>query len=136
MRNNMSMNDHDCCREQDAHVQSAFCPRYRRAIELVGRRWTGAILRVLLAGPTRFSDITCTVPGLSDRLLSERLKELETEGIVQRSVFPETPVRIEYALTEKGRALGEVIDAVSTWAETWVELPEAELDLALEPAVT
>ena len=115
---------------------SAFCPRYRRAIELVGRRWTGAVLRVLLAGPTRFSDITCTVPGLSDRLLSERLKELEAEGIVQRTVFPETPVRIEYALTEKGRALEEVITAVSTWAETWVDQPEPEEEMALEAAAS
>ncbi len=98
---------------------TAFCPNYHRAIELVGRRWTGAILRVLLSGTTRFSDMTSAVPGLSDRLLSERLKELEGEGIVCRTVFPETPVRIEYRLTEKGRALHDVIDAVSRWAEEW-----------------
>jgi DNA-binding HxlR family transcriptional regulator len=135
MRNNVSMNNCEGCTEQAQHETSAFCPRYRRAIELVGRRWTGAVLRVLLAGPTRFSDITCTVPGLSDRLLSERLKELEAEGIVQRSVFPETPVRIEYALTEKGHALEEVITSVSNWAETWIDQPEPEdSDLALEAA--
>lgn len=135
MSNNVSMNDCGGCTEHAQPELGTFCPRYRRAIELVGRRWTGAVLRVLLAGPTRFSDITCTVPGLSDRLLSERLKELEAEGIVQRSVFPETPVRIEYALTEKGRALEEVITAVATWAETWVDQPEPEdSDLALEAA--
>lgn len=103
---------------------TAFCPRFHHAIELIGRRWSGAILRVLLDGPTRFSDITGAVPGLSDRLLSERLKELEAEGMVLRTVFPETPVRIEYGLTEKGRALSDVIHAVSTWAEQWVDAPE------------
>jgi DNA-binding HxlR family transcriptional regulator len=112
--------------EHDRHPPSAFCPVYHRAIELIGRRWTGAILRVLLSGPTRFSDIAGTVPGLSDRLLSERLKELETEGIVVRTVYPEMPVRIEYALTEKGRALEGVIAAVSDWAGTWASLPAPE----------
>ena len=121
MSNNdaMSADDHD----HDHHPPSAFCPVYHRAIELIGRRWTGAILRVLLGGPTRFSEIAAAVPGLSDRLLSERLKELEAERIVVRTVYPETPVRIEYALTEKGRDLEGVVTAVSTWAETWVRTP-------------
>ncbi len=102
---------------------SAFCPNYHRAVELIGRRWTGAILRVLLSGATRFSDVTAAIPGLSDRLLSERLKELEAEGIVSRTVIPVTPVRIEYRLTEKGRALGDVVAAISAWAETWLADP-------------
>ena len=104
--------------QADGHL-SAFCPVYHRAIELIGRRWTGAILRVLLSGATRFSDVTAAIPGLSDRLLSERLKELEAEGIVSRTVIPATPVRIEYRLTDKGHALNDVIAAVSGWAETW-----------------
>jgi DNA-binding HxlR family transcriptional regulator len=99
---------------------SAFCPSYHHAIELIGRRWTGAILRAMLSGEARFSDIASVVPGLSDRLLSERLKELEAEGIVMRSVVASTPVRVDYALTEKGQALSEVIAAVSTWAEQWL----------------
>ena len=99
---------------------SAFCPAYHHAIELIGRRWTGAILRALLSGEARFSDIAQVVPGLSDRLLSERLKELEAEGIVMRTVVPSTPVRVDYALTTKGQALSEVILAVSTWAEEWL----------------
>lgn len=99
---------------------SPFCPAYHEAIELIGRRWTGAILRVLLSGATRFTDITATIPGLSDRLLSERLKQLESEGIVIRTVYPETPVRVEYGLTPKGRALTDVVIAVSAWAETWL----------------
>src|ERR687897_618340 len=91
----------------------------RRPIELIGRRWTGAILGAMLSGETRYTDIIQAVPGLSDRLLSERLKELEAEGIVVRHVHPDTPVRIEYCLTAKGRDLGEVTDAVSAWAHRW-----------------
>src|SRR3954462_14327568 len=78
------------------------CSRYHRAVELVGKRWTGAILLVLLEGPLRFCEITHVVPALSDRLLSERLKELEAEDIVERRVYDGSPVRVEYALTEKG----------------------------------
>lgn len=103
--------------------QTAVCPLYHRAIELIGRRWTGAILSAMLAGEVRFSGLTEAVPGLSDRLLSERLKELESEGIVIRTVFPEIPVRIEYTLTEKGRALGEVMDSIGAWAHRWLQLP-------------
>ena len=95
------------------------CPHYHKAIELIGRRWTGAILGAMLAGETRYTDIIQAVPGLSDRLLSERLKELEAEGIVVRHVHPDTPVRVEYCLTAKGRDLGEVTDAVSAWAHRW-----------------
>jgi DNA-binding HxlR family transcriptional regulator len=110
-------------------VQTAFCPTYHRAIEMIGRRWTGAILRALYSGQHRFSDLTATIPGLSDRLLSERLKELEAEGIVKRTVIPATPVRIDYHLTDKGLALGEVIEAVSTWGETWLApVPKDECD--------
>jgi DNA-binding HxlR family transcriptional regulator len=99
---------------------SAFCPYYHQATELIGRRWTGAILRALRSGLHRFSDLRGSIPDLSDRMLSERLKELEKEGIVERTVIPETPVRIDYHLTEKGRALGGVMDAIADWAHTWV----------------
>jgi len=105
----------------------AFCPDYHKAVELIGRRWTGAILRAMLVGVYRFSDLTDTIPGLSDRMLSERLKELEAEGIVVRSVAPETPVRIEYGLTDKGRSLGAVIEAVSGWAGEWLTEPVEKL---------
>jgi len=100
----------------DGH-SATFCPYYHRAVELIGRRWSGVILRALLAGVSRFTDLTAAIPGLSDRLLSERLKEFEAEGIVERRVLPETPVRITYHLTDKGRALGGVVEAVSVWAE-------------------
>jgi DNA-binding HxlR family transcriptional regulator len=100
--------------------QSSFCTYYHHAVELIGRRWTGVILRAMHDGETRFSVIADSIPGLSDRLLSERLKELENEGIVVRTVIPETPVRIEYHLTEKGRSLGEVMNAIAAWSHEWL----------------
>ena len=103
----------------------ALCPRYHRAAELIGRRWTGAIVRVMLDGVTRFSDLVQHVPGLSDRMLSERLKELEAEGIIERCVFADTPVRIEYRMTDKGRALGTVVESIGAWATEWIPLDDA-----------
>lgn len=102
---------------------SPFCPRYHHAVEIIGRRWTGAIVRAILAGATRFTEITTTVPNLSDRLCSERLKELEAEGLVTRTVIPETPVRVEYHFTDKGAALADAVVALATWAETWIPDP-------------
>src|SRR3981081_179235 len=94
--------DRDAEAERATHPQRpACCSLYHRAIELVGKRWTGAILLVLLDGPLHFSGIRQLVPELSDRLLSERLKELEAEGIVRRRVLEGSPVRVEYSLTEK-----------------------------------
>jgi len=102
---------------------TAYCPRYQRAAEIIGKRWTGAILRVLISGRTRFTEIAEAVPGVSDRLVSERLKELEAEGIVTRTVTPSHPVRVEYGLTEMGRALIPVVHAVAAWAEAYLPLP-------------
>jgi DNA-binding HxlR family transcriptional regulator len=96
-----------------------FCAVYQRTVELIGRRWTGAIVRALMSGVTRFSDVCETVPGLSDRMLAERLKELEAEGIVRRTVLAETPVRVEYSLTDKGRDLNSVMISISGWAARW-----------------
>ena len=97
-----------------------FCQRFHHAVELVGRRWTGVVLRAMLQGATRYTDIRAAVPDLSDKMLAERLKELEAEGIVSRTVIPSTPVRVEYHLTEKGRALDAAVAAVAAWAEAWV----------------
>lgn len=95
------------------------CPQFHRAIELIGRRWTGAIVQVLMGGRSRYCDIRAAVPDVSDRMLSERLKELEAEGIVTRIVTPDTPVRVEYELSKKGRALESVLKSVEAWAHDW-----------------
>jgi DNA-binding HxlR family transcriptional regulator len=101
---------------------SKFCPRFQFAIELIGRRWVGAILRVLVAGPARFNELLAAVPGLSDRLLSERLRELEEHGIVARVVAATRPLRVTYELTACGRSLEEVVESIGAWAERWVTL--------------
>jgi DNA-binding HxlR family transcriptional regulator len=100
----------------------ACCPHFHRAVELVGKRWTGAILYVLLradGGPLRFSEIAHAVPDLSDRLLSERMKELEKCGIVDRHVAATSPVRVEYALTDRGRDLELALAELKGWADRW-----------------
>jgi DNA-binding HxlR family transcriptional regulator len=102
---------------------AALCPRFHRAVELIGRRWTGALIRMLMDGRRRYSDLKGAIPDISDRMLSERLRELEAAGLVRRIVTPDTPVRVEYELTEKGRALREPLQAIGAWAESWIPLP-------------
>ena len=102
------------------------CLRFHRASELIGRRWTGAIIFVLIKARCRFATLRDAIPDITDRMLSERLQELEGEGIVERTVVPETPVRVEYALTRKGRELGAAVKAITDWAHDWVELPAAK----------
>jgi DNA-binding HxlR family transcriptional regulator len=96
------------------------CAKFHKAVELIGGRWTGAVIRLLLNDRMRFAELRAAIPDISDRMLSERLRELESEGIVARIVVPETPVRVEYELTEKGRALEQALCAVGRWAERWV----------------
>ncbi len=108
-----------------AEPLTAFCPYYHNAVELVGGRWTGVIIRAMLAGKHRFGELAAAIPGISDRMLSERLKELEAAGIVVRTVYPETPVRIDYRLTPKGQALAGVVQAISDWAHDWL-VPDDE----------
>jgi DNA-binding HxlR family transcriptional regulator len=97
------------------------CDTFHRAIELIGRRWTGAIIFLLLRSRCRYATLRDSIPGITDRMLSERLQELETQGIIERTVVPETPVRVEYALTKKGRALASAVNAVGEWAHKWME---------------
>ena len=99
---------------------TAFCPTYARAADLLARRWMGLILRVLLGGPRRFNEILAAIPGLSDPLLTQRLRELEAEGLVERRVVPLSPVRVEYELTEAGRDLEQVVRAIAAWAGRWM----------------
>jgi DNA-binding HxlR family transcriptional regulator len=100
--------------------RSSCCPFYHEAVELVGRRWTGAIIRVLMDGPMRFSEVGPLVPELSDRLLSARMKELEARGIVERTVHAGPPMRVEYELSEMGRGLGPAIAELEEWARHWL----------------
>jgi DNA-binding HxlR family transcriptional regulator len=96
------------------------CPSFHKASELIGRRWTGAIIFVLLRVRCRFAVLRDAIPDITDRMLSERLQELEAEGLLVRTVVPESPVRVEYALTKKGRALSKAIGAITAWAHRWV----------------
>ncbi|MBV9279636.1 MAG: helix-turn-helix transcriptional regulator [Chloroflexi bacterium] len=112
--------DHAAQTPDGAERLPSFCPRYHHAIELIGRRWTGAILRVLFGGPRRFNELLASIPGLSDRLLAERLRELEAEGVVTRRVLAGPPVRVEYELTEAGRDLEGAVKAIASWAERWI----------------
>ncbi len=120
----MSVTDHrhpsSGAEANEDHERPTCCPLYHEAVELVGRRWTGAILAVLLDGPLRFSEIAQAVPELSDRLLSERMKELESRGIVERTVHPGPPVRVEYGLSEMGRELGPALSEIQRWARRWL----------------
>ena len=111
---------------------AVFCPRFHKAIEQIGSRWTGVIIAAITGGMHRFGELKSTIPGISDRMLADRLKELQADDLVERVVFPETPVRVEYHLTEKGCALADVMEAVSAWAEAWIPL---ETDDAERPTL-
>ena len=97
----------------------SLCSQFHRASELIGRRWSGAIIFVLLKARCRFATLREAIPDITDAMLSDRLRELEKEGIVERTVIPETPVRVEYGLTRKGRALAP---------DCGLDLTEASID--------
>src|SRR5437762_1241704 len=101
--------------------ESKVCARFHHAVELIGRRWSGAIISVMMGGPQCFNELLAAVPGLSDRLLTERLRELESEGLVRRTVLPGPPVRVSYELTKAGKDLKPVIESLGRWAEQWVK---------------
>ena len=104
---------------------AGLCSRFHKAVELIGRRWSGAIIQILRQRPSRYAELRAAIPDITDRMLSERLRELEDEAIVARTVIPDTPVRVEYSLTSKGRALAPALDAIGHWAEKWVEADPA-----------
>jgi DNA-binding HxlR family transcriptional regulator len=116
----MGSREHTEAAEGVARGAGSCCPLYHEAVELVGRRWTGAILRVLMDGPLRFSEVAQAVPELSDRLLSERMKELEARGIVERTVHPGPPLRVEYELSRMGRELEPALSELQSWAKRWL----------------
>jgi DNA-binding HxlR family transcriptional regulator len=112
------------------------CARFHKAVELIGRRWSGAIIQILLNGPSRYAELRSAIPDITDRMLSERLRELEEEDIVARTVVPETPVRVEYSLTSKGRALAPALTAIAHWAEKWVAADAESTRAAASPVRT
>ncbi|MFB6555614.1 winged helix-turn-helix transcriptional regulator [Streptomyces sp. NPDC056405] len=99
------------------------CVRFHTAIEMIGTRWTGAILRALFAGQCRYAQIKAAVPGVSDTMLAQRLRELQRNGLIERHVVPATPVQVEYRLTPKGQDLEPVLDAIIAWSHSWIPLP-------------
>ncbi len=107
--------------QQQSGEISGCCPRYHEAVELIGRRWTGVIVAILIEnGPMRFSEVAHAVPQMSDRLLSERMKELEARGVVERRVDPGPPVRVAYGLTDMGRSLEPALTELKAWAQHWL----------------
>ena len=120
---------------QTDHPPPELCNKFHRASELIGRRWTGAIIYVLLQQTCRFATLRDAIPGITDRMLSERLQELEEEGIVDRAVVPDTPVRVEYSLTKKGKGLAEAVNSLANWAEKNVPLVVAARKPARKRAV-
>lgn len=107
--------------------ESLICPRFEKAMTMLSQRWTGLVIYHLLSGPKRFCAMESSI-GISGRVLSERLKELENQGIVKREVYPETPVRIEYSLTEKGLSLKPVMRNIEKWSQAWIEIETKEND--------
>ena len=104
----------------DIHlIDDAACRRFLSSVELVGKRWSSAVLLAIARGATRFSEIIATVPGLSDRLLAQRLKELEAVGLLQREVIASTPVQVRYTLTEAGADLLESLQPLAAWGHRW-----------------
>jgi DNA-binding HxlR family transcriptional regulator len=119
------MVDHDPCASSATSSyavdeSSASCTVFQRAIELIGRRWNGAILFALLDGPYRFNELLAKIPHISDRLLTERLRELEAAGLVTREVHAGPPVKVVYELTAGGHDLSDVIHAIGDWAHKWM----------------
>jgi DNA-binding HxlR family transcriptional regulator len=105
--------------QSQEEAPGAICPHFHQAIELIGKRWTGAIVCALIDRPMRYAELRKTVPGLSDRLLSQRLRELEEEGLVERQVEAGMPVRVTYSLTEMGKELDPVLAELKGWARRW-----------------
>ena len=102
-------------------TQPTICPKFEKAISLLSQRWTALVIYQLLLGTQRFSEIQSSI-GISGKVLSDRLKELEQLDIVKREVIPETPVLIEYSLTEKGHSMEPIIRTIENWSQDWIEL--------------
>ena len=104
----------------DCHRYPQVCGRYHAAADLLGKRWSVSVVAVLVEHRTaRFTQLREAVPGITPKLLSERLRELEAAGLVERHVVASVPVLVEYRVTEKGAALAEFVGALQRWADAW-----------------
>lgn len=103
-------------------MEQSICPKFERAMGILSQRWTGMIIYQLLSGPQRFCNLESAIVGISGKVLSDKLRDLEKEGIVKRDVYPETPVRIEYSLTDKGMAFEPVMRDIEQWSQHWLEV--------------
>ena len=117
---------------EEPHLSTNLCPKYEKAVAILGKRWTGLIIRALMDGPRRFNELLKIVDAVSDRLLTERLRELVDEGLVVRTVYPESPVRIEYSLTPMGLSMKKVSDAIQDWANEWITVEPEDVAI-LQP---
>lgn len=117
-----------------AEIVPQVCARFHRAVELIGSRWTGAIIQTLLKGKTRYALIKAAIPDITDRMLSERLRSLEAEDLVTRWVIADTPIRVEYELTEKGRTLENALHEIGAWAERWIPLESSSGEDPIDPS--
>jgi len=103
------------------------CEVFHNSIEVIGRRWNGAIIYALFSGPKRFSEFTESIPDISSRLLTERLKELEEFNLVNREVVSDRPIQVIYSLTQKGQALQPIMESIGNWATQWQSSPPEEI---------
>ncbi|MBM7601087.1 DNA-binding HxlR family transcriptional regulator [Virgibacillus halotolerans] len=101
-------------------TQPTICPKFEKAISLLSQKWTTLVIYQLLLGTQHFSEIRSAI-GISGKVLSDRLKDLENQQIVKREVIPETPVIIEYSLTEKGKSMEPIIRDIEKWSQFWIE---------------
>lgn len=99
--------------------QPTICPKFEKAITILSQRWTALVIYQLLHGKQRFNEIQSAI-GISGKVLSDRLKDLEQQGLVKREVIPNTPVIIEYSLTEKGYSMKEILQTIEDWSQSWV----------------
>jgi DNA-binding HxlR family transcriptional regulator len=95
------------------------CRRFSSSIELIGKRWSSGIMLAVERGDERFSEILASVDGLSDRLLAQRLKDLESNGLISREVIASTPVQVRYRPTERGSDLLASLQPLVTWGQRW-----------------
>jgi DNA-binding HxlR family transcriptional regulator len=107
----------------DPETWLPYCPYYAVAGDILTRRWAPMVLRALVTGPKRFGEIAAAIPDMTDKLLSQRLKDLGEQGLVERFLGSGRPPRVEYRLTEKGAALGEILLDINRWALKWIDPP-------------